>query len=92
MHAAEPAATSLAAAWPIYGLRIRSEHLVLRLPTDDDLLALIDLARGGIHPLDDLIIIDQLNAVAIADVVEDLVKTGEIRGAMTRAEDDESSD
>lgn len=54
MHAAEPAATSLAAAWPIYGLRIRSERLVLRLPTDDDLLALIDLARGGIHPLDEM--------------------------------------
>ncbi len=34
------------------GCAIRSERLVLRLPTDDDLLALIDLARAGIHPPD----------------------------------------
>ncbi len=54
MHAAEPVATSLAAAWPIYGLRIRSERLVLRLPTDDDLLALMDLAKAGIHSPDEM--------------------------------------
>jgi RimJ/RimL family protein N-acetyltransferase len=54
MHAAEPGGTSLAAAWPIFGLRIRSERLVLRLPTDDDLLVLLDLVRAGIHPPDEM--------------------------------------
>jgi len=54
MHAGESAATGLEAAWPLFGLRIRSENLVLRLPTDEDLLALLDLARGGIHPPDEM--------------------------------------
>jgi RimJ/RimL family protein N-acetyltransferase len=54
MHAAEPSATALEAAWPLFGLRIRSQHLVLRLPTDDDLIALLDLAKAGIHPPDEM--------------------------------------
>jgi RimJ/RimL family protein N-acetyltransferase len=54
MHADDPTATSLEAAWPLFGLRIRSEHLLLRLPTDEDLLALLDLARAGIHPPDEM--------------------------------------
>jgi hypothetical protein len=54
MHAGESAATSLEAAWPLFGLRIRSEHLVLRLPTDEDMLALLDLAKAGIHPPDEM--------------------------------------
>ena len=56
MDAADPAGprTTLESVWPLFGLRIRSEHLVLRLPTDDDLLALIDVARAGIHPPDEM--------------------------------------
>ncbi len=54
MHAGESAATPLEVAWPLFGLRIRSEHLVLRLPTDDDLIALLDLAKAGIHPPDEM--------------------------------------
>lgn len=54
MSADEPPRTTLATAWPPFGLRIRSERLVLRLPTDDDLLAMIDLARAGIHPPDEM--------------------------------------
>ena len=54
MHAAKPTVTTLEAAWPIYRLQIRSERLVLRLPTDDDLLALMDLAKAGIHPPDEM--------------------------------------
>lgn len=50
MDAADPPRTTLAEAWPLYGLRIRSERLELALPTDDELLALLDLARAGIHP------------------------------------------
>jgi RimJ/RimL family protein N-acetyltransferase len=50
MAAVEPTAASLEAAWPLFGLRIRSEHLVLRLPTDGDLLRLLEVARAGIHP------------------------------------------
>lgn len=42
--------TSLAVAWPLFGLRIRSERLVLRLPTDDDLVGLMEVAKAGIHP------------------------------------------
>jgi RimJ/RimL family protein N-acetyltransferase len=42
--------TTLESAWPLFGLRIRSEHLVLRLPTDTDMPAFIDLAKAGIHP------------------------------------------
>ena len=50
MSAAEPGPTRLAEAWPPFGLRIRSERLVLRLPLDAELPALIDVARAGIHP------------------------------------------
>jgi RimJ/RimL family protein N-acetyltransferase len=46
--------TTLETAWPLFGLRIRSERLVLRLPTDDDILALIDVAKAGIHPPDEM--------------------------------------
>ncbi|MEJ7695234.1 MAG: GNAT family protein [Candidatus Limnocylindrales bacterium] len=42
--------TKLAAAWPPFALRVRTERLELWLPTDDDLLDLVDLARSGIHP------------------------------------------
>ena len=37
-------------AWPLFGLRLRSDRLVLRLPTDDDLAGLLALAKAGIHP------------------------------------------
>ena len=37
-------------AWPLFALRLRSERLVLRLPTDDDLVALLAVAKAGIHP------------------------------------------
>ena len=40
----------LEAAWPLFALRLRSERLVLRLPTDDDLVELLAVAKGGIHP------------------------------------------
>jgi RimJ/RimL family protein N-acetyltransferase len=48
----EPA--TLADAWPLFALCIRSERLVLRLPTDDEILALIDIARAAIHPPDEM--------------------------------------
>jgi RimJ/RimL family protein N-acetyltransferase len=54
MTADESIATSLEAAWPLFGLRIRSERLVLRLPTDDDLPGMLELARAGIHPPDEM--------------------------------------
>lgn len=40
--------------WPLFDLRIRSEHLVLRLPTDDELIELAELARSGIHGEDEM--------------------------------------
>jgi len=54
MDADTPEPTTLESAWPVFGLRIRSEHLVLRLPTDDDMPAFIDLAKAGIHPPDEM--------------------------------------
>jgi RimJ/RimL family protein N-acetyltransferase len=40
--------------WPLFALRIRTERLILRLPTDDDLAELITLAKAGIHPPDEM--------------------------------------
>jgi hypothetical protein len=37
--------------WPLVGLRIRSEHLVLSLPTDADLPGLLDFDRAGMFGL-----------------------------------------
>ena len=41
---------ALEAAWPLFALRLRTERLVLRLPTDEDLIALLAVAKAGIHP------------------------------------------
>ena len=46
--------TTLASAWPLFGLRIRSEHLVLRLPAETDLESLMAVAKAGIHPPDEM--------------------------------------
>lgn len=54
MDADDSARTRLAATWPPFGIRIRSEHLLLSLPTDEDILAMIDVARAGIHPPDEM--------------------------------------
>jgi RimJ/RimL family protein N-acetyltransferase len=34
--------------WPLFDLRIRTPHLEMRLPTDDDLLELVRVARSGV--------------------------------------------
>jgi hypothetical protein len=34
--------------WPLFDLRLGTPHLELRLPTDDDLLELVRVARSGI--------------------------------------------
>lgn len=36
--------------WPLFGLRLRTELLELRVPTDADLVNLVALAARGIHP------------------------------------------
>jgi RimJ/RimL family protein N-acetyltransferase len=54
MDAEARPATTLESAWPLFAVRIRSERLVLRLPTDDEILALIDISRAGIHPPDEM--------------------------------------
>jgi RimJ/RimL family protein N-acetyltransferase len=48
------ARTKLTDAWPLFGLRLRTEHLVLRMPTDDDLATLLQVAKAGIHPPDEM--------------------------------------
>lgn len=48
------ARNALPDAWPLFGLRLRSKRLVLRLPTDDELLEVMALARAGIHPPDEM--------------------------------------
>ena len=35
--------------WPLFDIRVRTPRLELRPPTDEDLLALVDLIRRGIH-------------------------------------------
>lgn len=42
--------TTLSELWPIFGLRITAGPLELRALTDEDLVALCDLAARGIHP------------------------------------------
>jgi RimJ/RimL family protein N-acetyltransferase len=41
-------------AWPLYGLRIRSERLVMRLPREADLMRLMAVAKAGIHPVGEM--------------------------------------
>ena len=48
------ARTKLTDAWPLVGLRLRTEHLVLRMPTDDDVVELLEVAKAGIHPPDEM--------------------------------------
>ncbi|MFF2628304.1 GNAT family N-acetyltransferase [Kitasatospora griseola] len=38
--------------WPVLGLRLRTPRLELRLPGDEELAALADLAAGGVHAAD----------------------------------------
>lgn len=38
----------MAHPWPIFDLRLRTPRLELRLPTDDDLLGLVRVARDGV--------------------------------------------
>jgi RimJ/RimL family protein N-acetyltransferase len=40
---------NLVSMWPLFGLELRSERLELRYPTDADVAALLEIARGGIH-------------------------------------------
>jgi RimJ/RimL family protein N-acetyltransferase len=40
--------------WPLFDLRLRTANLELRLPNDDDLVALAAVARAGIHPADEM--------------------------------------
>jgi RimJ/RimL family protein N-acetyltransferase len=35
--------------WPLFGLRIRTQRLELRMPTDPDLFELVAVARAGVH-------------------------------------------
>jgi RimJ/RimL family protein N-acetyltransferase len=39
----------MASPWPLFELRLRTPRLVLRSPTDEDLFALLDVARAGVH-------------------------------------------
>ena len=42
----------MAHPWPLFDLRLRTPRLELRAPTEDDLLALLDVASGGVHDPD----------------------------------------
>src|SRR5687768_1979912 len=49
-RAASPSALNSGAKLePLFGLRLRTERLELRLPTDDELVGLARLAEQGIH-------------------------------------------
>lgn len=45
---------ALTAAWPLFGLRLTLGEVELRLPSDDDLATLADVAADGIHPADEM--------------------------------------
>lgn len=40
---------SLAELWPLFGVRVATPTLELRIPNDDELAAVVELAREGIH-------------------------------------------
>ena len=40
--------------WPLFGLRITTPRLELRMPDDDDLAELFEAARAGIHAADEM--------------------------------------
>jgi RimJ/RimL family protein N-acetyltransferase len=40
--------------WPLFDLRVHVADLELRVPTDDDLVELVRIARAGIHPDDEM--------------------------------------
>lgn len=44
----------LAAHYPAFALEVRTPRLTLRLPDDDDLLALTEVATRGVHPPDQM--------------------------------------
>ncbi|MEK6719718.1 MAG: GNAT family protein [Chloroflexota bacterium] len=46
---------SPSSVWPLFGLRVRTaDGLELRLPTDEQLATLIEVARAGIHPPEEM--------------------------------------
>ena len=49
--AARRTMAAMAHPWPLFDLRIRTPRLELRLPTDDDLVALAAVVRAGVHDL-----------------------------------------
>lgn len=44
----------LVSAWPLFGLRLRIGDIELRLPTDEELAALAEVAAAGIHPPEEM--------------------------------------
>lgn len=36
--------------WPLFDLRLRTERLQLRLPTEEEVVELLSVAKAGIHP------------------------------------------
>ncbi len=49
LAAMEELRSGLVDAWPLFGLVIRTPRLELRLPTEDELVEMLDLAKAGIH-------------------------------------------
>lgn len=45
---------ALIEAWPLFGLVIRTARLELRLPREDELVELLELAKKGIHDADNM--------------------------------------
>jgi RimJ/RimL family protein N-acetyltransferase len=52
MSASGSPSAALQSIWPIFGLRVRARHLLLKLPTDSELAALAELAADGVHDPD----------------------------------------
>jgi RimJ/RimL family protein N-acetyltransferase len=48
----EGSRSALSGAWPLFDLAIRTSRLELRLPTEDELIDLLAVAKAGIHDAD----------------------------------------
>ena len=46
--------TAIGDVWPLFGLRVRTPRLELRLPSDEELIPLMQVARAGVHPPEDM--------------------------------------
>lgn len=73
-----PEVVALAHYWPLFGLRSSTPGLVLSPLTDADLVDLMQVVPGGVHPPDQMIGLQEVSATEFA--VRRTVETGSYLG------------